>query len=64
MSFPAYATTGITVPLWMGLAYFDFLVKFGFALLALIPYGALMGWLALGRRPGRQHRARAPAIRS
>ena len=46
MSFPVtYATTGITVPLWMGLAYFDFLVKFGFALLALIPYGALMGWL-------------------
>ncbi|WAC29493.1 queuosine precursor transporter [Ancylobacter sp. SL191] len=40
-----YATTGITVPLWVGLAFFDFLVKVACALLALIPYGALMGWL-------------------
>ncbi|MCK0206674.1 queuosine precursor transporter [Starkeya koreensis] len=46
MSFPVtYASTGITVPLWMGLAWFDFLVKVGCALLALLPYGALMGWL-------------------
>lgn len=46
MSVPVtYATTGITVPLWVGLAFFDFLVKVGCALLALIPYGALMGWL-------------------
>ncbi len=46
MSFPVtYASTGITVPLWVGLAYFDFLVKLGCALLALVPYGALMGWL-------------------
>ena len=46
MSFPVtYASTGITVPLWMGLAYFDFLVKVACALLALLPYGALMGWL-------------------
>lgn len=46
MSFPVtYASTGITVPLWVGLAYFDFLVKLACALLALLPYGALMGWL-------------------
>jgi len=46
MSFPVtYASTGITVPLWVGLAFFDFLVKVGCALLALLPYGALMGWL-------------------
>jgi len=46
MSFPVtYASTGITVPLWVGLAYFDFLVKLSCALLALVPYGALMGWL-------------------
>lgn len=46
MSFPVtYASTGITVPLWVGLAYFDFLVKIACALLALVPYGALMGWL-------------------
>lgn len=46
MSFPVtYASTGITVPLWMGLAWFDFLVKVGCALVALLPYGALMGWL-------------------
>lgn len=40
-----YASTGVTVPLWVGLAFFDFLVKVGCALLALVPYGALMGWL-------------------
>ncbi|MDQ0511322.1 queuosine precursor transporter [Ancylobacter amanitiformis] len=46
MSFSVtYASTGITVPLWVGLAFFDFLVKAGCALLALVPYGALMGWL-------------------
>lgn len=46
MSFPVtYSSTGITVPLWVGLAFFDFLVKVGCALLALVPYGALMGWL-------------------
>ncbi len=35
----------VTVPLWVGLAFFDFLVKVGCALLALVPYGAFMGWL-------------------
>lgn len=46
MSFPVdFALTGTTVPLWMSLAFFDFLVKVGCALLSLIPYGALMGWL-------------------
>ena len=35
----------VTVPLWVGLAFFDFLVKVGCALVALLPYGALMGWL-------------------
>lgn len=46
MSFPVtYASTGITVPLWVGLAYFDFLVKLACALLALVPYGAVMGRL-------------------
>ncbi|MFK8252717.1 queuosine precursor transporter [Ancylobacter terrae] len=39
------AGAAVTVPLWMGLAFFDFLVKVGCALLALIPYGAVMGWL-------------------
>jgi uncharacterized PurR-regulated membrane protein YhhQ (DUF165 family) len=33
---------GVTVPLWAGLAGFDFVVKLGFAVLALLPYGALM----------------------
>jgi uncharacterized PurR-regulated membrane protein YhhQ (DUF165 family) len=32
----------ITVPLWMGLAFFDFCVKVAMALVLLIPYGALM----------------------
>jgi uncharacterized PurR-regulated membrane protein YhhQ (DUF165 family) len=45
MSFPVTYSTGITVPLWVGLAFFDFLVKVGCALLSLAPYGALMGWL-------------------
>ncbi|ADH90974.1 conserved hypothetical protein [Ancylobacter novellus DSM 506] len=45
MSFPVTYSTGITVPLWVGLAFFDFLVKVGCALLSLVPYGALMGWL-------------------
>jgi len=46
MSFPVtYAMTGLTVPLWIGLGFFDFVVKMGCALLSLIPYGALMGWL-------------------
>ncbi|MCS0496810.1 queuosine precursor transporter [Ancylobacter mangrovi] len=46
MSFPVtYHLTGITVPLWVGLAFFDFTVKMACALLALVPYGALMGWL-------------------
>jgi uncharacterized PurR-regulated membrane protein YhhQ (DUF165 family) len=35
----------VTVPLWVGLAFFDFLVKLGCALVALVPYGAVMGWL-------------------
>lgn len=34
-----------TVPLWVGLAFFDFVVKVTCALVALVPYGALMGWL-------------------
>lgn len=60
MSFPVtYASTGITVPLWVGLAYFDFLVKLGCALLALLPYGALMGWLKpWGVAPGTSRAAR------
>lgn len=32
----------LTVPLWMGLAFFDFCVKVSMALVLLIPYGALM----------------------
>ncbi len=32
----------LTVPLWMGLAFFDFCVKVAMALVLLIPYGALM----------------------
>ena len=38
-------SAAVTVPLWVGLAFFDFLVKLGCALLALVPYGALMGRL-------------------
>ena len=45
MSGPATYFGTITVPLWVGLAFFDFLVKLGCALVALVPYGALMGWL-------------------
>lgn len=39
-----YAAFGneVTVPLWMGLAFFDFLVKVAMALVLLVPYGALM----------------------
>jgi uncharacterized PurR-regulated membrane protein YhhQ (DUF165 family) len=39
-----YAAFGheATVPLWMGLAFFDFLVKVAMALVLLVPYGALM----------------------
>jgi uncharacterized PurR-regulated membrane protein YhhQ (DUF165 family) len=39
-----YAPFGIpvTVPLWTGLAFFDFVVKVTMALLMLVPYGALM----------------------
>ena len=33
---------GVTLPLWQSLAIFDFAVKMLVALLALIPYGALM----------------------
>jgi len=32
----------VTLPLWGGLAVFDFLVKLAFAMVALLPYGALM----------------------
>jgi uncharacterized PurR-regulated membrane protein YhhQ (DUF165 family) len=32
----------VAVPLWMGLAFFDFCVKVAMALVLLIPYGALM----------------------
>ncbi|MCK0198083.1 queuosine precursor transporter [Ancylobacter sp. 6x-1] len=35
--------SSVTVPLWVGLAFFDFLVKVSCALLALLPYGAVMG---------------------
>lgn len=40
----AYVVAGmaVTVPLWIGLAFFDFSVKTLFAVFALIPYGALM----------------------
>jgi uncharacterized PurR-regulated membrane protein YhhQ (DUF165 family) len=38
----ATAYGALTVPLWVGLAFFDFLVKVGMALLMLVPYGALM----------------------
>lgn len=41
----------VTVPLWGGLAFFDFLVKLGCALVALVPYGALMGWLKPWQSP-------------
>lgn len=37
-----YAAFDVTVPLWVGLAFFDFLVKVAMALVLLIPYGALM----------------------
>lgn len=42
MSEPVTYAGGITVPLWMGLGFFDFCVKVMMALLLLIPYGALM----------------------
>jgi queuosine precursor transporter len=42
MSDPVTYAGGITVPLWMGLGFFDFCVKVAMALLLLIPYGALM----------------------
>jgi uncharacterized PurR-regulated membrane protein YhhQ (DUF165 family) len=45
MSGPVTYFGTVTVPLWVGLAFFDFLVKLGCALVALVPYGALMGWL-------------------
>ena len=39
-----YAPFGmpVSVPLWVGLAFFDFTVKVTMALLMLVPYGALM----------------------
>jgi uncharacterized PurR-regulated membrane protein YhhQ (DUF165 family) len=42
MSDPVTYAGGITVPLWMGLGFFDFCVKVAMALVLLIPYGALM----------------------
>ncbi|BCJ89582.1 membrane protein [Terrihabitans soli] len=42
MSDPVTYAGGITVPLWMGLGFFDFCVKVAMALLLLVPYGALM----------------------
>ncbi|MGQ4275051.1 queuosine precursor transporter [Terrihabitans sp. B22-R8] len=36
------AGMGVTVPLWVGLAFFDFVVKVSMALILLLPYGALM----------------------
>jgi uncharacterized PurR-regulated membrane protein YhhQ (DUF165 family) len=46
MSGPAhYALAGVavTVPLWAGLAVFDYAVKASFALVSMLPYGALLG---------------------
>jgi queuosine precursor transporter len=42
MSDPVTYAGGITVPLWVGLGFFDFCVKVAMALVLLIPYGALM----------------------
>ncbi len=42
MSDPVTYTAAITVPLWVGLGFFDFCVKVAMALLLLVPYGALM----------------------
>jgi uncharacterized PurR-regulated membrane protein YhhQ (DUF165 family) len=46
MSAPTpYAVAGIaaTVPLWVGLAFFDYVVKASCALVSMLPYGALLG---------------------
>jgi uncharacterized PurR-regulated membrane protein YhhQ (DUF165 family) len=46
MSSPAHyalASAAVTVPLWVGLAVFDYTVKMSFALASMLPYGALLG---------------------
>jgi len=46
MSGPAHyevAGAAITVPLWVGLAFFDYAVKMSCALVSMLPYGALLG---------------------
>jgi uncharacterized PurR-regulated membrane protein YhhQ (DUF165 family) len=37
------AGLALTVPLWVGLAFFDYVVKAGCALVSMLPYGALLG---------------------
>lgn len=37
------AGLSLTVPLWVGLAFFDYLVKMSCALVSMLPYGALLG---------------------
>ena len=39
---PFSPLTGVSVPLWQNLAYWDFAIKCSFALVSLIPYGALL----------------------
>jgi uncharacterized PurR-regulated membrane protein YhhQ (DUF165 family) len=46
MSGPAHyevAGAAVTVPLWVGLAFFDYAVKMSCALVSMLPYGALLG---------------------
>lgn len=38
-----FAGVTATVPLWVGLAFFDYAVKMSCALVSMIPYGALLG---------------------
>jgi uncharacterized PurR-regulated membrane protein YhhQ (DUF165 family) len=39
----ALAGVALTVPLWVGLAFFDYVVKASCALVSMVPYGALLG---------------------
>ena len=39
----ALAGLALTLPLWIGLAFFDYVVKAGCALVSMVPYGALLG---------------------
>lgn len=46
MSGPTHYTVAglaLTVPLWIGLAFFDYVVKASCALVSMLPYGALLG---------------------